>query len=96
MREVRNLAERISILSAEPTVTAEELTRLLGVPSETAAPGKLPTLEEKERAYVAEVLRMTGGNKTAAAEILGITRATLYAKIREGDSSPEGEAKTGG
>jgi DNA-binding NtrC family response regulator len=52
------------------------------------APGKLPTLEEKERAYVAEVLRLTGGNKSAAAEILGITRATLYAKIRS-DERPE-------
>ena len=79
---MRNLTERISILSAQPVIDAEELTRLLGVPRETAAPGKLPTLEEKERSYVAEVLRLTGGNKSAAAEILGITRATLYAKIR--------------
>ena len=83
VREVRNLAERISILSSEPVIEAPELTRLLDVPSETSAPGKLPTLEEKERAYVAEVLRLTGGNKSAAAEILGITRATLYSKIRE-------------
>jgi len=83
VREVRNLTERISILSPHPTIEAEELTRLLGVPKETAVPGKLPTLEEKERAYVAEVLRLTGGNKSAAAEILGITRATLYAKIKE-------------
>jgi two-component system response regulator HydG len=81
VREVRNLTERISILSAQPAIESEELTRLLGVPRETAAPGKLPTLEEKERAYCAEVLRLTGGNKSAAAEILGITRATLYAKI---------------
>jgi DNA-binding NtrC family response regulator len=86
VREVRNLAERISILSPQPTIEAEELTRLLGVPRETAAPGKLPTLDEKERAYVAEVLRLTGGNKSAAAEILGITRATLYAKIKDGPS----------
>jgi DNA-binding NtrC family response regulator len=79
---VRNLTERLSILSSEPTIDASELTRLLGVPSETIASGKLPTLEEKEHAYVAEVLRLTGGNKSAAAEILGITRATLYAKIK--------------
>lgn len=92
VREVRNLAERISILSSQATVTAEELTRLLGVSKEASARGPLPTLEEKERAYVAEVLRLTGGNKTAAAEILGITRATLYAKIRETEAEAEPES----
>jgi len=89
VREVRNLAERISILSSAQQIGAEEITRLLAVPREAASPDRLPTLEEKERAYVAEVLRLTGGNKSAAAEILGITRATLYAKIRAID--PEAE-----
>ena len=81
VREVRNLAERLSIMTTEPVVAPEELTRLLGIPPETAR-GPLPTLEEREREYVADVLRLTGGNKSAAAEILGITRNTLYAKIR--------------
>ncbi len=37
-----------------------------------------PTLAELERRYAAQVLRETGGNKTRAAEILGIDRKTLY------------------
>ena len=82
VREVRNFAERVSILCGEAAIGAEEVARLLGVPPD-AARGPLPTLEEKEREYVAQVLKLTGGNKSAAAEILGITRATLYAKIRE-------------
>jgi DNA-binding NtrC family response regulator len=82
VREVRNLAERISILATDATIDAPEITRLLGVPREASGKSALPTLEEKEREYVAEVLRLTGGNKSAAAEILGITRATLYAKLK--------------
>ncbi|HWC65395.1 MAG TPA: helix-turn-helix domain-containing protein, partial [Thermoanaerobaculia bacterium] len=92
VREVRNLAERLSILTTAPVIGPEELTRLLGVPPETAR-GTLPTLDEREREYVAEVMRLTGGNKSAAAEILGITRNTLYAKIRTfglGDPDPDG------
>jgi transcriptional regulator with PAS, ATPase and Fis domain len=82
VRELRNLAERISILATDPTIDAPEITRLLGVPREASGKSALPTLEEKEREYVAEVLRLAGGNKSAAAEILGITRATLYAKLK--------------
>jgi DNA-binding NtrC family response regulator len=85
VREVRNFAERVSILSSEDAIGSEEVTRLLGVPQD-AGRGPLPTLEQKEREYVAQVLRLTGGNKSAAAEILGITRATLYAKIKDDDS----------
>ena len=87
VREVRNFAERVSILCSEEAIGEEDVTRLLGVPQDTAR-GPLPTLEQKEREYVAQVLRLTGGNKSAAAEILGITRATLYAKIKGEDSEP--------
>jgi DNA-binding protein Fis len=34
-----------------------------------------------EEAYIAAVLKRVGGNKTKAAEILGITRQTLRAKL---------------
>ena len=88
VREVRNLAERISILGIETMVDAPEITRLLGVPREASGKNALPTLEEKEREYVSDVLRLTGGNKSAAAEILGITRATLYAKLK-GSEEPQ-------
>ena len=90
VREVRNLAERISILGSGATVDAPEITRLLGVPREASGKNALPTLEEKEREYVADVLRLTGGNKSAAAEILGITRATLYAKLKGSEEPASG------
>jgi DNA-binding NtrC family response regulator len=41
------------------------------------------TLAELERDYVFEVLRRAGGDKTRAAEILGIPRRTLYRRLDE-------------
>lgn len=52
---------------------------------ETRASGKRgrPSLAELDRRYAREILRQTGGNKTRAAEILGIDRKTLYRLIGE-------------
>jgi DNA-binding protein Fis len=38
----------------------------------------LPPLEELERRYLIHVLEACGGNRTRAAEIMGIDRRTLY------------------
>jgi transcriptional regulator with PAS, ATPase and Fis domain len=42
----------------------------------------LPTLEEQEVEYIKQVLAETAGNKTLAAEILGIDRVSLWRKIK--------------
>jgi two-component system, NtrC family, response regulator AtoC len=41
------------------------------------------TLRELEKEYIVEALRMTSGNKSRAAEILGIDRRTLHRKLDE-------------
>ncbi|MEO6325449.1 MAG: sigma-54 dependent transcriptional regulator [Thermoanaerobaculia bacterium] len=81
IRELRNIMERISILAGPGIVPVELIGRFLGT---TPEPVRLvrPTLDEREKEYIDEVLRATAGNKSAAAEILGITRNTLYAKIK--------------
>jgi DNA-binding NtrC family response regulator len=38
----------------------------------------LPSLDELERRYLLHVLAAVGGNRTRAAEVLGIDRRTLY------------------
>jgi DNA-binding NtrC family response regulator len=43
----------------------------------------LPTLEEQEKEYIKMVLKEVGGNKTLAAQILGIDRATLWRKLKK-------------
>ena len=40
-----------------------------------------PTLDVIERAYIMFVLQAEGGNKTRAAEVLGIDPCTLYRKL---------------
>ncbi len=47
--------------------------------------GYRPTLDELSRRYAALVLGEAGGNKTRAAEMLGIDRKTLYRILGEGD-----------
>jgi DNA-binding NtrC family response regulator len=41
------------------------------------------SLRELEREYILEVLRRTGGNKSRAAELLGLDRKTLYRRLDE-------------
>ena len=40
-------------------------------------------LQEVERLFIAETLRVTGGNREVAASKLGIGERTLYRKIKE-------------
>ncbi|MGD2153225.1 MAG: sigma-54 dependent transcriptional regulator [Gemmatimonadales bacterium] len=98
VRELENALESSLALAAGPSVTATDLPARLRGPgaAETAHPsaaGGAPqtTLSEAvERARVAveermilDALRETGGNRTRAAERLGISRKTLFNKMRE-------------
>lgn len=47
------------------------------------------SLEEYDRRYAMQVLKHTGGNKVRAAEILGISRATLYRLIGQNGNGPK-------
>ena len=40
-------------------------------------------MESVERELLAEALRMSGGNQSRAAELLGMARPTLHAKLRK-------------
>jgi two-component system response regulator HydG len=46
-----------------------------------------PTLEMMERAYIKWVLDAQGGNKTRAAEVLGIDPSTLHRKLQRFEGS---------
>lgn len=78
------LAQTLSASGFEVSVAADLLGALLDSVRASAGsehPDRKPTLAEIERRYAHEVLRATGGNKTRAAEILGIDRKTLYRLI---------------
>ena len=75
VRELRNLLERAVVYGASPEVQPEDLPLTVG-----EGRARRPTLEERERAYIAEVLDAVRGKKSKAAEILGISRKTLLEK----------------
>jgi two-component system, NtrC family, response regulator AtoC len=86
VRELENVIARALALNPSGLVVPEDLPdRLRGLPPGVPAPGSSdrPTLDEVERRYAAQVLAETGGNKTRAAEILGIDRKTLYRILGE-------------
>jgi len=85
VRELENALERAAVLSAGSVIRPEALPdRVREAPkprlgAEEAPPN--PTMEVVERAYIQWVLQAEGGNKTRAAEVLGIDPSTLYRKL---------------
>jgi DNA-binding NtrC family response regulator len=84
VRELRNVLERACILTDTETLTINHLP--LDIQFETSNPQQsVPSfaLSEMEKQHIRRILAHTGGNKTKAAELLGIGLTTLYAKIKE-------------
>ncbi len=85
VRELENAIERAVILSPgdEITVTAlpERVLERKSEPLVTEHASANPTLELIERAYITWVLQSEGGNKTRAADVLGIDPSTLHRKL---------------
>lgn len=85
VRELENAIERAVILTTSDIVDAaalpERVTEHRAEPlvSDRAAPN--PTLDTVERAYIMWVLQGENGNKTRAAEVLGIDPSTLHRKL---------------
>ena len=88
VRELQNAVEHAVVLCDEPVLGTKHLPREIRLPELAATPGTGRTfagngsLEEMEKEAVLSALRRTHGNKKQAAEILGIHRPTLYAKMR--------------
>jgi DNA-binding NtrC family response regulator len=87
VRELENLIERAVTLNNGQELQASDLPGYLQPGAEGAdhdeTKDKLLTLEERERHYIKRVLEQTGGNKTRAAEVLGIDRVSLWRKIKK-------------
>jgi two-component system response regulator HydG len=84
VRELENIVERIVIMSREDTITLEDLPSGIAGPQGEGDWTPPPTsLRDVERETILKTLHQTGGNRTHAAQILGITRKTLHNKIKE-------------
>jgi transcriptional regulator with PAS, ATPase and Fis domain len=98
VRELENLVERMAILSDTGMLVPEDLPpHVRSFISEKKLPhpdfsdGEVnlrEVLEQFEGRLIEEALRRTKGNKTAAAQMLGLKRTTLVAKLRRKKSGP--------
>jgi two-component system response regulator HydG len=90
VRELENLIERGTAMAQGDKIELAHLPQHLQK-AETLHFRKIenhfPTLEEREREYIHRVLEKVNGNQTAAAQILGINRASLWRKLKTMNSS---------
>jgi transcriptional regulator with GAF, ATPase, and Fis domain/tRNA A-37 threonylcarbamoyl transferase component Bud32/predicted negative regulator of RcsB-dependent stress response len=88
VRELQHQILRVATFVKGTLITARDLRRYGDLaPVGAAAPqaaddGHVESLEEMEKRQIRRALEEAGGNKTRAAEILGINRATLFRKIK--------------
>ncbi|MBI5894345.1 MAG: sigma-54-dependent Fis family transcriptional regulator [Deltaproteobacteria bacterium] len=81
VRELENVIERAVILEKGKMITPKNLSTGIKGRIRESGQGHHKTLQEREREYIETVLKAAKGNRTKAAEILGIGRRTLYDKI---------------
>ena len=84
IRELRNIVERAMILCGGDRIRASDLP-LGGVAVDENDGEEFLSLDELERLHIRRVLDATERNLSRAAEILGVTRTTLYNKLRKYD-----------
>jgi DNA-binding NtrC family response regulator len=89
VRELQNVIERAAVLCRSDTLSLEDLPENIEHAVPTAAstlsfPIGTP-LDEVERRLIRETLRTTGGDKSLAAQLLGISTRTIYRKLGEGE-----------
>jgi transcriptional regulator with PAS, ATPase and Fis domain len=89
IRELRNIIERAVLATNREVIEPEQLPDYLRSAARLMqSRGRKPSLAELEAVYIREILEYTRGNKTRAAEILGISRKNLYEKMRRYEIGP--------
>jgi len=104
VRQLRNVVESMVVVDYDGLLDLDDLPEELAdqQPSERASPSASLTvlvgrpLQEIERLFIAETLRVTGGNREEAAGMLGIAQRTLYRKIKEFKLAQETTARRKG
>ncbi|MBR4956535.1 MAG: hypothetical protein IKZ31_02145, partial [Lentisphaeria bacterium] len=97
IRELRHTIEKMVVLARGETLTVEDVpenirngiaapkreTVISGEPEKMAPPAVSGTLDDNERKLIEDALRRCGGNRTKAAQMLGISRRTMHRRLQE-------------
>jgi two-component system, NtrC family, response regulator AtoC len=96
VRELKHVMQRVAALS-NGIIRLEDLpSEIVSTPTVTSTlddivpDGSLPSLEQLEANYLLKVLNAVGGNKSRAAQVMGVDRKTLYRMMdRQAATAPE-------
>jgi DNA-binding NtrC family response regulator len=101
IRELENVIGNAAMMTQGSTIDVDDLPEVLKETAsyESSADEDLLSLHELQNRHLARVLERVGGNKARAAEILGISRTTIYemlAKMNEGHPDSDTGTKAAG
>jgi DNA-binding NtrC family response regulator len=95
IRELESTVARAALSAPGRTIRATDIEFLNAVAgSVQTGPERLPSLAEAERSHILRILEAVNWNKKQAADVLGISRGTLYRKITEYNLEPPAPART--
>ena len=84
VRELENIIERAILIEKSNFITHESLpSGIRTLQIETIEPDRVMTAEEVVKVYAEKVIDMLDGNKTKAAELLGISRTSLWRILKD-------------
>jgi DNA-binding NtrC family response regulator len=99
VRELENTIERAVVLSRSTVIDVADLPRSVADNAKAGGEFVIPfgtPLEEIERRVIRETLRVTHGDKRLTAQLLGIATRTIYRKLAEERTGPEGDDEPAG
>ncbi len=84
VRELENIIERAIIIEKGSVISPESLPQTIKMfQIETIEPDRIKTIDELNKEYAEKVLDLVGGNRSKAAEVLGISRTSLWRILKE-------------
>ena len=89
VRELRNVVERAMVLTNSDRIMVDDLPEKVRahrgrqIVLNAEDPAGLLRLEQVEQTYILHVLEAVAGNRTQAAQLLGLDRKTLYRKLKQ-------------
>lgn len=82
VRELENIIQRLMVMTSSDIIDAPDLPSLMRFSVSGMGADLTRTLDQMETGYIRDVLDSVDGNKTRAAQILGIDRKTLRTKLQ--------------